>query len=198
MKVENARRTPPRNDSVEGCANRNPVSPSTIVSARPPVRWPIGSEPKRWAYIWLSPQGSKRDGIRVKSLPAKIFRASSVVEADDFTAIGVRRRAHLRLQQRLLEPAFALARHDNLAARIDDHFSALSIARGRRPSGAPGAPRARTGDLLRPPVRTGSSQHHLRRSMTVRPSHRRRTAGTARSRCSGPSSRRIPFKMPES
>ena len=36
---------------------------------------PIGSEPNRCAYIWLSPQGSKRDGIRVKSLPAKIRRA---------------------------------------------------------------------------------------------------------------------------
>ena len=37
MKVENARRMPPRNDSREGCANRNPVSPSVMVSASPPV-----------------------------------------------------------------------------------------------------------------------------------------------------------------
>ena len=75
MKVVKARRIPPRNDSVDGCANRNPVSPSMIVSARPPVWWPIGSDPNFCAYIWLKPQGSKRDGIRVKSLPAKIRRA---------------------------------------------------------------------------------------------------------------------------
>jgi len=36
-KVENARRTPPRNDSIEGCENRKPVSPSVMVSANPPV-----------------------------------------------------------------------------------------------------------------------------------------------------------------
>jgi hypothetical protein len=36
-KVENARRTPPRKDSIEGCGNRKPVSPSVIVSANPPV-----------------------------------------------------------------------------------------------------------------------------------------------------------------
>src|SRR5258707_11785307 len=64
MKVVKARRMPPRNDSVDGCANRNPVSPSMIVSARPPVWWPIGSDPNFCAYIWLKPQGSKRDGIR--------------------------------------------------------------------------------------------------------------------------------------
>src|SRR3954463_9191215 len=73
--VAKARRMPPRNDSVDGCLNRKPVSPSTMVSARPPVEWPIGSEPKRCAYIWLRPHGSKRDGIRVKSLPAKMPRA---------------------------------------------------------------------------------------------------------------------------
>jgi hypothetical protein len=72
--VANARRIPPRNDSVEGCVNRKPVSPSTMVSASPPVWCPIGNEPNRCAYIWLSPHGSNRDGIRVKSLPAKIRR----------------------------------------------------------------------------------------------------------------------------
>ncbi len=75
LKAANARRTPPRNDSVEGRSNRKPVSPSVMVSASPPVWWPIGSDPNRCAYIWLRPQGSNRDGIRVKSLPAKIRRA---------------------------------------------------------------------------------------------------------------------------
>jgi hypothetical protein len=37
MKVEKARRTPPRNDSIDGLEKRNPVSPSVIVSASPPV-----------------------------------------------------------------------------------------------------------------------------------------------------------------
>src|SRR5512140_559455 len=37
VKAANARRTPPRNDSVDGWANRNPVSPSVMVSASPPV-----------------------------------------------------------------------------------------------------------------------------------------------------------------
>src|ERR1700731_979258 len=46
-----------------------------MVSAKPPVWCPIGSEPNFCAYIWLSPHGSKRDGISVKSLPAKIRRA---------------------------------------------------------------------------------------------------------------------------
>jgi hypothetical protein len=35
LKVANARRTPPRKDSVEGRSNKKPVSPS-VVSARPP------------------------------------------------------------------------------------------------------------------------------------------------------------------
>ena len=42
---------------------------------KPPVWWPIGSDPNFCAYIWLRPQGSNRDGISVKSLPAKIRRA---------------------------------------------------------------------------------------------------------------------------
>ena len=71
----NARLTPPRKDSADGCGNRKPVSPSLMVSASPPVWWPIGSDPNRCAYIWLSPHGSNRDGISVKSLPAKIRRA---------------------------------------------------------------------------------------------------------------------------
>ena len=37
LKAANARRMPPRNDSVEGRSNRKPVSPSVMVSARPPV-----------------------------------------------------------------------------------------------------------------------------------------------------------------
>ncbi len=40
------------------------------------MRWAIGSEPKRWAYIWDRPQGSKREGISRKSLPANIRWAS--------------------------------------------------------------------------------------------------------------------------
>src|SRR4030081_4044589 len=75
MKVANARRTPPRNNSVEGWVNRNPVSPSVMVSASPPVWWPIGSDPNFCAYIWLSPHGSKRDGIGGTVLPAKSLRA---------------------------------------------------------------------------------------------------------------------------
>src|ERR1700691_5861047 len=75
MKVVNARRIPPRQDSVEGYEYRKPVSPSLLLPASPPVWWPIGSDPNLCAYIWLSPQGSKRDGIRVKSLPTKIRRA---------------------------------------------------------------------------------------------------------------------------
>src|SRR3569833_3407990 len=71
LNAEKARRTPPRKESREGFENRKPVSPSVMVSARPPVWCPYGSEPKRWAYIWLRPHGAKRDGIKVKSLPAK-------------------------------------------------------------------------------------------------------------------------------
>src|ERR1700712_177136 len=72
LKASKARRTPPRKDSADGCENRKPVSPSMMVSASPPVWWPIGSDPKRCAYIWLNPHGSNRDGISVKSLPAKM------------------------------------------------------------------------------------------------------------------------------
>jgi hypothetical protein len=93
-----------------------------MVSESPPVRWPIGSEPNRWAYIWLSPQGSNRDGINVKSLPAKMRLASSSSKPI-FTAIerGERR----CLQQRFFKTGFALAGDDDLAACVDDRLRAF-------------------------------------------------------------------------
>ena len=39
--------------------------------------WPIGKVPTRCAHIWLNPHGSKRDGISMKSLPARIPRDSA-------------------------------------------------------------------------------------------------------------------------
>src|ERR1700758_1644181 len=105
MKAPKARRMPPTKDSVEGWSNRKPVSPSVMVSARPPVERPIGSEPKRCAYIWLNPQGSKRDGISVKSLPAKMRRAWGAGGAID---------------QPLLKLRPARARHHDLPAGLDD------------------------------------------------------------------------------
>src|SRR3954468_18697388 len=121
-KVEKARQRLPRKPGADARSNRKPVSPSTIVSARPPVRWPIGSEPKRWAYIWPSPQGSKRRH-QGKVAAGEDLSCLGVVEADLHSDRA--RRAHLRLQQRLLEPRFALACHDNLAARIDDRLRTL-------------------------------------------------------------------------
>ena len=118
MKVAKARRTPPRKDSAEGCGNRKPVSPSLMVSAKPPVWWPIGSEPKRCAYIWLSPHGSNREGIRVKSLPAKMRRACASLKPMT-TPIGIRPAA-VRVDQRLFELRLAAAGDDDLSAGIDD------------------------------------------------------------------------------
>jgi len=74
-----------------------------MVSAKPPVWCPIGSDPNFCAYIWLSPHGSKRDGIKVKSLPAKISRPAAV-----------------RVDQRLFDLGLAAAGNDDLPAGLDD------------------------------------------------------------------------------
>jgi hypothetical protein len=44
-KASNARRQAPYNPMAENSEKRKPVLPSSIVSARPPVAWAIGSEP---------------------------------------------------------------------------------------------------------------------------------------------------------
>ena len=49
----------------------------STLSCRPPVSATTGMAPYRIAYIWVSPQGSVREGIRKKSAPPKILRASS-------------------------------------------------------------------------------------------------------------------------
>mmetsp|Transcript_13070 Transcript_13070/g.41290 ORF Transcript_13070/g.41290 Transcript_13070/m.41290 type:complete len:272 (-) Transcript_13070:28-843(-) len=47
-----------------------PVTPSLTVSTRPPVEATIGTVPYCMAWSWMSPQGSKREGTRMKSAPA--------------------------------------------------------------------------------------------------------------------------------
>ena len=63
-KASSARRMASRKAGRLGRSNRKPVMPSSIVSARPPVRVAMGSDAKAWAYICERPQGSKRLGIR--------------------------------------------------------------------------------------------------------------------------------------
>ena len=64
-----------------GCQSRARRTKTRSVRRRwsPPAHllWPIGKVPTRCAHIWLNPHGSKRDGISMKSLPARILRDSA-------------------------------------------------------------------------------------------------------------------------
>ena len=89
-----------------------------IVSASPPVWWPIGSDPNRCAYIWLSPHGSNRDGISVKSLPAKIRRACPSLKPITTPIASGRRRWASTSACSIC--GLAAAGDDNLSAGLDD------------------------------------------------------------------------------
>jgi len=123
-KVVNARRMPPRNDSVDGCANRNPVSPSVMVSARPPG---LVADRQRSELLcihlaqsaWLEARRHQREIAAGKNPPGL-----AVVETDgDPDRI---RSAAVRIDQGLLDIGLAAAGHDNLPAGLDD------LVRGRQ------------------------------------------------------------------
>jgi len=101
-----------------------------MVSAKPPVWCPIGSDPNFCAYIWLSPHGSKREGINVKSLPAKIRRACASLKP--IATPDCVRPAAVRIDQCLFDLGLAAAGDDDLPAGLDDLTPRLT-ARGSMP-----------------------------------------------------------------
>ena len=54
---------------LENSLNKKPLIPSWMVSLSPPVARAIGRHPYRIAIIWVSPHGSKREGMRIISAP---------------------------------------------------------------------------------------------------------------------------------
>ena len=109
---------PPRNASVEGRSNRKSGfavgdgfrQASGLVADRQRAEF-LG------VHLWLSPHGSKRDGISVRSLGWNPPRLS-VIETDrDPDRVGS---APMRIDQRLLDLGLAAAGDNDLAAGLDD------------------------------------------------------------------------------